>query len=143
MEVYQSIPTTLSDFINEMYSIQRGLVASNYNPNVVPLTDTFKNAASYGNLCEMTAMFVSSYSFANMNNKTFCSTIGDNVLTKGFYSSIIGYLESINTLRLSNPNTTGYTSAQKVAYLKSDFFADTSRIVNFFDRTLDTLLYYM
>lgn len=62
------------------------------------------------------------------------------MLTKGFISSVLHYVESVSSLIYSNPKANLYNSTQKLAYLNSPFFTDVSKLAEYFDLIFDTAL---
>jgi len=66
-------------------------------------------------------------------NKSPCINISNQILTKGFYSAVISFLEDANTLILANPNTPSMTMSQRLQYMNSHFFLKDSLLINYFD----------
>lgn len=139
-EQYQSIPGFLSFLIKEMYSIERSMVGMSFDLTSLPLTRNFINDIGYSNICDLfTSGVIPPSPLANITNST-CLTIADKILTKGYYSALINFLESVNTLRLVNPNPTSYNATQKLKFLNSNFFKDDSKLIDYFDAIFVKLL---
>ncbi len=69
---------------------------------------------------------------------TDCYQIGSGVLQKGFYSSIISYVQSLNTLLLLNSDIGNFSAFQRVSlYLNSSFFMADGELNNYFTTILD------
>jgi len=66
--------------------------------------------------------------------------IGNMILEKGFYSSMISYLEGVSTLMLAFPNMPLANLSQRLQYLNSEFFMQDSQLIGYFDSIITTIL---
>lgn len=74
-------------------------------------------------------------------NYTECSLISHGILTKGYVSTILNYLEAANNLFLTNPYTVIYNETQKLAYLNSPFFTDNAQSLDYLDMVFSQFIY--
>lgn len=93
----------------------------------LPQLNDFITLVAYNNLCTLP-----NFSFSS-RLASACPTINNKILTKGLYSSLISYLEDLNTILLANPNTTNYTASQRITYLGNIFFTSRSKVMEYFD----------
>jgi len=94
LEAYLSIPKFLTNLINEMYLIERAFVGNSYDLSSLPMTEQFINSIGYNDLCAMqqNGDFLNSPYFNTTINSSSCLAINNQILTKGFYSSLINLL---------------------------------------------------
>jgi hypothetical protein len=68
-----------------------------------------------------------------------CLSLSNGRMTKGFYSSIIDYLQNANALFFANPDTTSFNIFQKMNYLQSKFFLEEGPFIAYFENILYTM----
>ena len=54
------------------------------------------------------------------------------MLTKGFYASLISFLEQLNTLMIAYPSTTNLTQAERMVYLGNPLFSTNAQLLHYF-----------
>jgi len=125
-----------------MYLIERSLVGKSYDLSSLPITEQFINSIGYSNLCNMfqAGDFINGSIFNNTFNASECMGIGNMILEKGFYSSMISYLEGVSTLMLAFPNMPLANLSQRLQYLNSEFFMQDSQLIGYFDSIITTIL---
>jgi hypothetical protein len=134
LETYNSIPTLLMTHIYEMYYINQYIVSGSDGGGFAPNSDAFYKRLA-GNMCQQEQLGIFSpaaHRFQNRGNRTYCENIDNGVLTNGYMSSVVHYLEQANRNFLANTMTVMYSPAQKVDYLNNAFNTNTTKMTDYF-----------
>ena len=130
------MPNYLARLITQIYGIQRTFVSQSLDFSNFPKVKKFLDKISYSNLCEISDVnYLPGYSLR-------CPTVSKGVLTKGLYSSIINFLEDINTILIAYPTTSNLTLAERMTYLGNPFFTANSGITYYLDSMVIQFLVY-
>lgn len=82
-----NLPNFLSSLVSQVYEIQRSFVSQSVDFSNLPKLKYFLNEIAYNNICNLSDIAFPSYLVS------ICPTVSQGVLTKGFYSSLISFLE--------------------------------------------------
>lgn len=99
------LPNYLTSLVSQIYEIQRIFVSQSLDFSNMPKVKAFLDEIAYSNLCQIPDVKYQASLIAR------CPTVSQGVLTKGFYSSLISFLEELNTLMIAYPTTSNLTQA--------------------------------
>jgi hypothetical protein len=93
---------------------------------------------------EQNGAFASSaHLFPGRGNYTYCSTMANGILLRGFFSASLNFLMVANTLLGSHPSTVGYTLQQRQQYLNDPFLTDSVKMLDYLTLVMDTAVVYL
>ena len=121
------MPNYLASLVTQVYEIQRTFVSQSIDLSQFPKVKDFLEKISYSNLCKIPDVKYEPNLIAR------CPTVSQGVLTKGLYSSLINFLEELNTLLIAYPSTANLTQAERMAYLGHPIFTTNAVILYYFD----------
>ena len=71
--------------------------------------------------------------FPQRGNYTYCTSIANSALTLGYSSAMNAYIQGAGATFGANTQTATYTTAQKQAYLNSNFFTSTALMTDYLE----------